>query len=316
MFRLRALRLGLVFLSLSAIASLPTSAQSVYDTAVATEQVFVRSTPSTEDPILGELHAGDVVNIHGETSNGFISIIHGEYIGWVYMDYLGFPDDENAAESADPVDPTLPEPAPTEDPVTPEPTEAPAAPEPTEVPVTPEPTEEAAPPAPEPTGSIVWPVAGGEWRILQGYNGSSHQNNSDLWQYRDSLDLVNTNGSTAGATVYSPVTGTVRWLDPSSGGISIDMGNGHAVALFHVVFDSSISAGDFLSQGQAIGYISGPGEAGYSSTPHVHIALWQTGDGGNWNRVSVPFTGNLAISGFSLPNDGEGYQHTGLRFNP
>lgn len=315
MFSLRALRLGLVFLSLFTLAHLPTSAQSTHETAVATEQVFIRSAPSTDETILGELHAGDAVNIHGEERNGFISIIHGEYIGWVYMEYLSFQGDDGATDPDESTAPTLPDPVPTETPVTPEP-------QPTEEPVVPEqeaeplPTEEPVAPEPEATGSISWPVAGGEWNILQGYNGSSHQNNSDLWQYRDSLDLVSADGNTAGATVYSPVTGTVRWLDPSSGGISIDMGNGHAVALFHVVFNGSISEGDFLSQGQAIGYISGPGEAGYSSTPHVHIALWQTGDGGNWNRVSVPFAGNLAISGYSLPNDGSGYQHTGLRFNP
>lgn len=312
MFRLRALRLGLVFLSLLTWAAMPASAQNANEIAVATEQVFVRSAPSTDDPILGELHAGDAVTIHGEISSGFISIIYGDYIGWVYMEYLTFEDQADAEPAPEqPADPTLPgevtpEPAPTEEPVTPEPEQEPE----------PQPTEEPVAPQPEPSGSIVWPVSGGEWRILQGYNGSSHQNNSDLWQYRDSLDLVSTDGSTAGATVYSPVTGTVRWLDPSSGGISIDMGNGYAVALFHVTFDSSLSSGDTLSQGQPIGYISGPGEAGYSSTPHVHIALWQTSDGGNWNRVSVPFQGNLAISGFSLPNDGVGYQHTGLRFNP
>lgn len=300
MFRSRALRLSLVLLSLISFVADPVAADPLHETAVATEQVFVRSAPSTNDPILGELFAGDVVTVHGEVSNGFISIVHGEYVGWVHMDYLHFPDDAGEPTSPEePVDPTVPEPVPTEVPTTPEPQ--------------PQPTEE---PAPAPTGSIVWPVSGGEWRILQGYNGSSHQNNSDLWQYRDSLDLVNANGSTAGATVYSPVSGTVRWLDPASGGMSIDMGNGYAVALFHVVFDSSISAGDQLTQGEAIGYISGPGEAGYSSTPHVHIALWQTSDGGNWNRVSVPFEGSLAISGLSLPNNGSGYQHTGLRFNP
>lgn len=306
MFRSRALRLGLVLLSLVTLAASPVSADPFYETAVATEQVFVRSAPSTNEPILGELQAGDTVEIHGEVSNGFISIYRGDHIGWVSMDYLQFPDGSGEPVSPDPVDPTLPEPEPV-------PTETPVIPTPEPEPA---PTEAPAAPQPEPVGSIIWPVSGGEWRILQGYNGSSHQNNSSLWQYRDSLDLVSADGSTAGATVYSPISGTVRWLDPSSGGISIDMGNGYAVAMFHVVFNSSISAGDTLTQGQVLGYISGPGEAGYASTPHIHVALWQTSDGGNWNRVSVPFQGNLAISGFSLPNDGSGYQHTGLRFNP
>lgn len=305
------MRLGLVLLSLLTFAAIPVAADPLYETAVATEQVFVRSGASTNDPILGELHAGDVVTIHGEVSNGFISIVRGDYVGWVYMDYLWFPDSEGETAPAEVVDPTVPDPEPvaTEVPTTPEPV-------PSEEPVPNEPEPEPVAPQPEPSGNIVWPVSGGEWRILQGYNGSSHQNNSSLWQYRDSIDIVSTDGNTAGATVYAPASGTVRWLDPSSGGISIDMGNGYAVALFHVVFDSSISAGDSISQGQSIGYVSGPGEAGYSGTPHVHIALWQTSDGGNWNRVSVPFEEGLAISGYSLPNDGSGYQHTGLRFNP
>lgn len=304
MVRLRALRLGLVFLSLLTLSAIPTSAQTTYETAVATEQVFVRSAPSTSDPIVGELHAGDVVTIHGDVDNGFISIVHGEYIAWVYMDYLRFQEAVPANPAPEtPADPTLPTP------VTPEP-----EPAPTEPPVPPAP--EPVAPQPEPASGIVWPVSGGDWRILQGYNGSSHQNNSDLWQYRDSLDLVRVDGNTAGVTVFSPVSGTVRWLDPGSGGISIDMGNGHAVAMFHIVFDGSIRAGDTLTQGQSIGYVSGPGEAGYVSTPHVHIALWQTSDGGNWNRVSVPFQGSLAISGTSLPNNGSSYEHTGFRFNP
>lgn len=304
MFRSRASRLGLVILSLFTLGSLPASAQEAYDIAIAREQVFVRSAPSTEDPILGELFAGDRVTIQGEQQNGFISIIYGEYIGWVYMEYLSFENDSMQPESPDP---TLPDPVV---PVTPEPTAVPTQePTPTE-----EPTQEPAPPAP--TGSIIWPVSGGEWEILQGYNGSSHQNNSDLWQYQDSLDLVRTDGSSTGAQISSPINGTIRWLDPSSGGISIDMGNGYAVAMFHVTFDASLSAGDSVYQGQPLGSISGPGGPGYASTPHVHVALWQTSDGGNWNRVSVPFQGSLAISGYSLPNDGSGYQHTGITFNP
>jgi hypothetical protein len=44
--------------------------------------------------------------------------------------------------------------------------------------------------------------------------------------------------------------------------------------------------------------------------------VWATSDGGNWNRTSVPFEGALAISGYSLPNSGTGFEHTGLVFNP
>lgn len=303
MIRSRALRLSLVLFSLLSMLAIPVSAQNVGETAVASEQVWVRSGPSTNDSIMAELLAGDEVTLQGETNNGFVSIYWEDYIGWVSSDYLVFEAD-GPAEPANPTEPQPAAPAPDapEEPVTPEPE--------------PVPTEASAQePAPA-NGTISWPVSGGEWEILQGYNGSSHQNNSDLWQYRDSLDLVRTDGSTADQTVFSPVTGTVRWLDPSTGGISIDMGNGYAVAMFHLTIDGSISAGDTLTQGQALGFVSDVGGAGYASTPHVHIAVWDTSDGGNWNRSSVPFSGSLAISGFDLPNNGAGFQHTGIVFNP
>ena len=305
MIRSRALRLSLVLFGLFSIVTMPATSQTYGETATAAEQVWVRAEPTTESPILGELLTGDEVMLHGESENGFVSVIHGDNIGWVYSAYLILPGDSSSDVTEAPApaetNPTEPQetPAPTTVPETPVPTEAPA--------------EEAAPA----TGSMIsWPVAGGEWEILQGYNGSSHQNNSDLWQYRDSLDLVRTDGSTAGQTIYSPVSGTVRWLDPATGGVSIDLGNGYSVALFHVTFYDSVTEGSTLTQGEAIGYISGPGEAGYVSTPHAHIAVWATSDGGNWNRVSVPFEGETAISGYSLPNDGTGFQHTGIVFNP
>ena len=110
MVRSRALRLSLVLLSIFTLAAIPVSAQQANDTAVAIDQVFVRSAPSTNDPILGELFAGDEVAIHGEQQNGFISIFHGEYIGWVHTDYLSFPGDGNTDVPTESPDPTLPQP--------------------------------------------------------------------------------------------------------------------------------------------------------------------------------------------------------------
>lgn len=295
MNRSRALRLSLVLFGLLSLATIPVSAQNAGEIATASEQVFVRSGPSTDEPIVSELLTGDQVELTGDASNGFVGVYWGDYIAWVHADYLTFPGDQ-------PDEPTQT----AEDAAA----EAPAEDTPAEE----APAEEAA--APAATGGIIWPVAGGEWEILQGYNGSSHQNNSDLWQYRDSLDLVRTDGSTAGQTAYSPVSGTVRWLDPSTGGISIDMGNGYAVAMFHLTIDGSITEGDVLTQGQPVGYISDVGGAGFASTPHLHIAVWATSDGGNWSRTSVPFEGELSIGGFSLSNSGAGFEHTGLVFYP
>ena len=165
-------------------------------------------------------------------------------------------------------------------------------------------------------GGIIWPVSGGSWSIMQGYNGSSHQNQDSLWQYYYSLDLVRDDGGTAGQTVYSPVNGVVRWTDPGSGGISIDMGDGYAVAMFHVAFDGSLQAGTPVSQGQPIGTISGSGGPGFAGTPHLHFTLWTSDDNGNWDREAVPFTGKYAIAGMDFPDVGGSYQHSGTTFYP
>lgn len=166
------------------------------------------------------------------------------------------------------------------------------------------------------SGGIIWPITGGTWEIMQGYNGSSHQNQDDLWQYYYSLDLVREDGETAGQTIIAPVNGVVTWTDPSSGGISIDMGDGHAVALFHVTFDGGLQAGTPVTQGQALGKISGPGGPGFSGTAHVHFTLWASSDDGNWDRQAEPFTGKYAIAGMSFPDIGGSSQYAGTEFNP
>jgi uncharacterized protein YraI len=174
----------------------------------------------------------------------------------------------------------------------------------------------ASVPAPEstPVGSgLIWPVSGSEWSIIQGYNGGTHQNRSASAQYYYALDIARTDGATAGQAVYAPASGAILWLDPGSGGIAIDMGNGYTVAMFHVTFDGSLGSGQSVSQGQYLGTISGPGGAGYASTPHVDITLWQTANGG---RAAAPFSGGNAISGMDLPDVGGGNQHGGTTFYP
>ena len=165
-------------------------------------------------------------------------------------------------------------------------------------------------------GGIIWPVSGGQWTIMQGYHGSSHQNQDSLWQYEYSLDLARVDGNTAGQPVYSPVNGVVRWTDPGTGGISIDIGNGHAVAMFHVNLSGGLDAGTPVQQGQYLGEISGPGGPGFMGTPHVHFTLWASSDNGNWDRRAVPFTGQYAISGMDFPDSGGGNTHRGVQFNP
>lgn len=313
---------------------------------MASEQVYVRSGPSTADPILGNLQGGDWVTLAGESSNGFHAVYWGDYLGWVYAEYLvtgGAPVAEPPPAGETGTRFTLDSvnlrvgaglengvidvmPAGTELWLTGNTgngfaevdgafgtgwvaaeylgTQAPAS------------EEATAAPVPQSAGSLItWPVSGGEWSFLQGYNGSSHYN-SGLWQYQDSIDLVRADGATAGEPVYSPVNGTIRWFDPATGGVSIDMGNGYAFAMFHAFYDDSLQEGDTVVQGQYLGTIAPAGQAAAGGTPHLHIAVWATEDGGNWSRQSVPFTGELAIAGSEFSNSGAGFEHTGTVVNP
>jgi uncharacterized protein YraI len=189
--------------------------------------------------------------------------------------------------------------------------------QPTETPaMTPTSGADETPTAPAGNSLVVWPIKGGSWTISQGYNGSSHQNNNDLWQYLYSFDIVPTNGEAAGKSVYSPVNGTIRWFDPSTGGISIDMGGGLAFAMFHMDVDGGLQVGDQLKQGQFVGTIAAPGGGGNGGFPHLHITAWSTSDGGNFSRQAIPFTGSVAISGKEFPADGSSQQYTGVEFTP
>jgi uncharacterized protein YraI len=237
--------------------------------------VNFRTAPSLDSSVRQVISANRVVLVTGSASNGFYPIAYNGRTGWVAADFVRFSGSGNN-----------PGPAPA--------------------------------PEPEPIASgfnIIWPVAGGEWQISQGYNGSSHYS-SGLWAYQYSIDLVNTSGATAGATLYSPVNGVVKWTEAASGGISIDMGNGYAVAMFHVTLSPGITAGTTLSQGQVIGYISGPGENGNMGFDHLHFTVWETSDGGNWSRIAVPFTGANAIEGVDLYGGGGSNQWYGTLIYP
>jgi uncharacterized protein YgiM (DUF1202 family) len=254
------------------------------------DSVNLRSEPSMDSTVYEVLPAGVAVDLTGKSVDGFAEGTANGTAGWVSLEYLSW--------------------------------EAPAAPEPEAAPeqgLTEEPeeevTEEEAAPAPS-GSSIVWPMSGGEWYIGQGYNGSSHTNSGGLWQYQYSLDLARTDENTGGEATYSPVNGTVRWLDPSTGGISIDIGGGLAVALFHVDIDPSIAAGDAVSQGQYIGTVSYPGGGGNGGWSHIHMTVWATSDGGNWDRQAIPFEGATAISGQSFPSSGVSQDWTGTIINP
>ena len=320
--------------------------------AMTIDEVNVRSGPSLADPILGTPEAGTWLTLTGENVNGWLSVNYGDYTGYVYAAFLT-QDGDTALDGSAAVGNDVPETTGatgtrfTNDSVNLRSgpgldqgvitvvaagvevaltgAEAGGFAEVTSASgdgwisaeyLSVDPPAANSEEAPAASGLVVWPVSGGEWSILQGYNGSSHQDNDSLWQYGDSLDLVRSDGSTAGQAIYSPVSGTIRWFDPGTGGISIDMGNGYAFAMFHAYYDGGLTEGQQIAQGQYIGTVAPAWEAAAGSTPHLHIAVWATSDGGNWDRQSVPFTGSLALSGQEFYNNGAAFEHTGEVFYP
>ena len=243
------------------------------------ESVNLRAEPAVAAEVIGVIPGGVALTPLAGPENGYYQVTHNGLTGWVPTTALGDAGTPDGAQTASGY--------------------------------TTGPNLEAA----DRGGGLIWPVPSGRWTIMQGYNGSSHQDQNSTWQYYYSLDLVRSDGDSAGQPVLAPATGTVRWLDPSSGGISIDIGNGHAVALFHVAVDPGLRDGMPVQQGQTIGRISGPGGPGFAGTPHVHFTLWQTTDGGNWSRDAVPFTGRYAIAGREFPDIGGSNQYRGTEID-
>jgi murein DD-endopeptidase MepM/ murein hydrolase activator NlpD len=273
--------------------------------SMTTTDANLRAAPSPDAEIAQVLPPGSAVTVNGPAENGFVPVTANGVPGWIAAELLAQGTESiQAPPAAEPVaaEPSSAEPAPL---VAPE-TGAPGPAEPA-APVDAAPRERDR----QSTG-IIWPMSGGEWEVVQGYNNGTHTNRSGFAQYKYSLDWARVDGDTAGQPVFAPVSGTVEWVDRGSGGLLIDAGNGYGVALFHITLDG-IGRGDSLEQGQRIGRISGPGGDGYMSMAHIDITCWRlTGNG----HESVPFVGPNAIAGQEFPDSGGGNQHMGVRVSP
>ncbi len=165
---------------------------------------------------------------------------------------------------------------------------------------------------------------GATWVVGQGYNtrapAGTHWNCDPAtlrdqptqsescrahYQYKFSFDLARADGATAGQPVLAPTDGTIRWIDLSTGGMSIDLGDGYAYAFFHTNLAPGLEAGQRIQRGQRLATVAAPGQASNGGWPHIHVTLWQTTDGGNWSRIAVPFTDSHAFEGYDFPNLGE-----------
>ncbi len=333
------------FLSTSGATPPPTPEPSPgTGTATVTNSLNLRAGPSTADAVIAVMPAGSTVTLTGNSSNGFLSVSFNGREGWAYATYL------DTDGGTDPP-PTTPPSSGTGTAVATAAVNLRAGPSTSDAVIAVIPSGgtvtvtgsaqngfypvtyagrsgwaygaylsiggSGTTPPPGGGGSgIVWPLASGAaWNIIQGYNGGTHQNRDALAQYYYAFDLARVDGNTAGQSVLSPVSGTIRWTHAPSGGIAINMGNGYAVAMFHATFLSSLTAGQTVSQGQYLGTISGPGGNGYAVVPHLEMDVWRTSDGG-LSRSSVPFTGINAISGTAFPDIGGYNQYYGTVFYP
>jgi len=266
-------------------------------TGAITTEANLRSGPSVDTAVLTVLPPGTSLSIDGPAENGFVPVTGNGMSGWVAAELLA----EGASVAAQPT--ALEVNTPPTDVLDPVPNTAPSS-------TASGPDSKAA--RGESTG-IAWPMAGGEWEVVQGYNTGTHTNRSNFAQYKYSLDWARVDGDTAGQPVFAPVSGTVQWVDRGSGGMLVDAGNGYGVAVFHVTLDRDLASGGTVTQGQRIGTISGPGGEGYMSMAHIDITVWRLSGRGH---ESVPFVGPNAIAGREFPDTGGANQHMGATVTP
>jgi hypothetical protein len=146
-------------------------------------------------------------------------------------------------------------------------------------------------------GSVALPFAGGRAvRIIQGYNGGTHQGRS---QY--GLDLVLADGDTGGAEVVSPFDGTVAFAQSGGNGcLAVALKDGsHSVMLCHVALSHAYARGEAISRGQTLGTVGAAGTVGNNGVAHVHMELHR----GGRSNSPVPFSepDGLLLEGVPLP---------------
>jgi hypothetical protein len=147
--------------------------------------------------------------------------------------------------------------------------------------------------------SVAMPFPGGKAvRIIQGYQGGTHQGRS---QY--GLDIVLADGKTGGAEVVSPIEGTVTWAQSPNAGngcIAIAMRNGnHSIMMCHIVLNRAYKGGESIAHGQSLGTVGADGTVGNNGVAHIHLELHSGGRASN----PVPFAepDGLLLEGESLP---------------
>lgn len=157
-------------------------------------------------------------------------------------------------------------------------------------------------------GNVALPFEAGQGvRIVQGYNGGTHQGASVY-----GLDLILDDGETSGAAVLAPFDGKIAWAfapGEKTGCIEVLAQDGRFGAMLcHVLLDRPFGRGEKVSRGQPLGTVGAPGTVGNNGLAHVHMELHARGRGSDM----VPFSaadGGLALDGWDLPASGASNEH-------
>ncbi|MDQ3810380.1 MAG: M23 family metallopeptidase, partial [Chloroflexota bacterium] len=126
--------------------------------------------------------------------------------------------------------------------------------------------------------------SGAAARVIQGYNGGSHQDAS-----RYGLDLVLVGQQTGGAAVLSPLEGSIAWaFEPGdrTGCLEVVANSGtFGVMLCHVLLDRPYARGERVNRCQVLGAVGAAGTVGNNGSPHVHLEAHRSGAG----NQGIPF---------------------------
>ncbi len=92
----------------------------------------------------------------------------------------------------------------------------------------------------------------------------------------------------AGTAIYATKAGTVTsatYNEAYGNMVTINHANGYSSLYGHMT-NYTVSVGDYVTQGQTIGYV---GSTGWSTGPHLHFTIYYNGSDVNpLNYVSMP----------------------------
>lgn len=147
--------------------------------------------------------------------------------------------------------------------------------------------------------------AGTQWSVVAGYNTATHIAGDPY-----AIDVVRDDAETSGTPVLAPADGT---LSISANCLTIRDASRVAILLCHVLAAPGLRAGQRVTQGQLIGAVAPPGQAGNNGLAHIHIAAHYA-EGGRGFGTTIPLVAAYAVEGVALPATAEANAYYGLTF--